>query len=167
MMSAGIDPRGKKKIEIPLESHCTDSNRISYDPALHRSGKLTGINTSTNAVEARPESRIGVGSDATALVRSGADGAVHPTNDSPADGQGLGICTGKAATGVGVERRLIVRVVVHSLDYINFASSRPVRSCGSKYQHRKKRMTRISSTYRCSKRLAMCHTQSACGRSLR
>jgi len=138
-MSAGMDPRGKKKIEIPLESHCTDSNHISYDIALHRSGKLTGINTPTDAVESRSESRAGVGSNAASLIRSGADGAVHPTNDSSADGQGPGICAGKAATGVGVERRLIVRVVVHTLNNINFASSRPVRSCVSKRQHRKKR----------------------------
>ena len=139
MISAGIDPRGKKKIEIPLESHCTGSKHISHNIALHRIGKLTGINTSTDAIESRSESSAGIGPDTTSLVRSGADGAVHPTNDSPADGQGLGICTGKAATGVGVERRLIVRVVVHSLDDINFASCRPVRSCVSKHQHRKKR----------------------------
>jgi len=139
VMSAGIDPRGKKKIEIPLESHCTDSSCVSYDLALHRSGKLTGINTSTDAIEARSESRVRIGSDATALIRSGADGAVHPTNDSSADGQGPGICAGKAATGVGVERCLIVRVVVHALEDINFASSRPVRSCMSKHHHREKR----------------------------
>ena len=139
MMSAGIEPRGKKKIEIPLESHCTDSNRISYDLALHRTGKLTGINTPTDAVESRSESRVGVGSNATSLIGSGADGTVRPTNDSSADGQGLGVCAGKTATGVGVERRLIVRVVMHALDDINFASSRPVRSCVSKDQCRKER----------------------------
>ena len=138
MISAGIDPRGKKKIEIPLESHCTIYGCISYDSVPHCSEELTGINTSTNAVESRSKSRVGTGSDATTLVGSRADGAVRPTNDSSADGQRLGVCAGKATTGVGVERRLIVRVVVYALDDVDFASSRPARSCVSRHQHQKK-----------------------------
>ena len=86
MMSAGIDPRGKKKIEIPLESHCTESNRMSNDLAPHWGGKLTGINASTDAVEACSECRVGIGSDATALVGGGADCTVHPADDCSADG---------------------------------------------------------------------------------
>lgn len=47
---------------------------------------LHGIDTATNAVETGPVSGIGIGSDATALVGSGADTAVRATDDSSADG---------------------------------------------------------------------------------
>ena len=125
--------------------------------------KRTGVDTATDAVEACSVGRVGIGSYATALVGSGTDGTVHTTNEGSADGQRLGICAGKATTGVGVECRLIVRVIVHTLDDIDFASSRPVRSYISiSTEIRDNR----GYTYRHSKRLAMCHTQPACAQRL-
>ena len=91
MISVGIDPRGKKKTEIPLESHCTDPNRISDGITLDWSDKLTGINTAADAVEACPVSRVGAGSDAAALVGSGAGSTVRSTDEGSADGQCLGV----------------------------------------------------------------------------
>ena len=87
VISAGIDPRGKKKIEMPLESHCTDANHISRDLASRWSEKLTGVNTTTDAIETCSESHVGIRSDATTLVGSGADSTVCATDESSADGQ--------------------------------------------------------------------------------
>ena len=126
--------------------------------------KRTGVDTATDAVEACSVGRVGIGSYATALVGSGTDGTVHTTNEGSADGQRLGICAGKATTGVGVECRLIVRVIVHTLDDIDFASSRPVGSCKSISAERNEKKGCL---YRYSTKLAMYHTQPACARSLR
>lgn len=158
-MSAGIDPRGKKKTEIPLVSHCTSSNRIGDAVTLCWNRKLTSVNTATDAVETFSVSRVGFGSYATALVGSGADGAVRATDESPADGQCLGICTGKAATRVGMECRLIVRIVIHSLDDIDLASGRPIWTCVSISTDMSNNRDYI---YHYSKRLAMYRTRSAC-----
>jgi len=62
------------------------------------------------------------------LVGGGTDGTVRTTNEGSADGQCSGICASKAATGVGVEGRLVVRVIAHALDDIDLASSGPVGS---------------------------------------
>lgn len=136
---------------------------ISYNLAWRWSGKPTGVNAATDAVEARSVSRIGVRSNPTALIGSGADSTIHRANESSADGQCTGIRGGEAATGVGMERCLIVRIVIDAFDDIDFASSRPVRSYISiSTEIRDNR----GYTYRHSKRLAMCHTQPACAQRL-
>lgn len=64
------------------------------------------------------------------MVGGGTDGAVRTANEGSADRQCSGICASKAAAGVGVKGRLIVRVIAHALDDIDLASSRPVGSWG-------------------------------------
>lgn len=67
--------------------------------------------------------------DATTLVGSATDSTARAANESSGDGQRVGIRSRKATTGVGVERSLIVGIVVHALDDIDFSPSRPVRTC--------------------------------------
>jgi len=46
---------------------------------------LHGVDAATDAVETGSVSRVGIGSDATALVGSGADRAVRATNEGSTD----------------------------------------------------------------------------------
>lgn len=61
----------------------------SYQRLLRNASQkwgLTGIDAAADAVETCSVSRVGIGSDATALVGSGAGGAVRATNEGSTDG---------------------------------------------------------------------------------
>ncbi len=127
VISEGILLRGKNQTEIPLSTHCTTT--LSAKAGTGRvHGILTSIHTTAVVIEARS---IGVllGSRHPASGVPGLGGSTVCTpDDISGDSERRTTRRGDRATMAGVDRRLVVGVVVHAFHDVDLATGRPVGS---------------------------------------
>ena len=129
LMSEGTDPLGKKYTAMPELSHCTIQHGKCQQSMRHQQaqiGQHTSIDPATIGIETRPKRIILGRPHSTSLISRVCSRTISASHNGPRDIEHSGIGRSDGAPGIGVDRRLVVGVVVDTFDDINLTIDRPV-----------------------------------------
>lgn len=124
-------PCGVRRPRSDVGGHAPAREEVYGDPTVL---PLHHVHAAIVRIE-RCAERVAVGAARpAALVPALCRGAVRPTDDLARDAECAGRGGGERAPGVGVDRRLVVGVVVDPLNDVNLATCRPIGAVGPDYE---------------------------------